>query len=97
MFYPYENPVNLRHILDSPGPPGQAIMIKVIFLASSKNGEYNDTNIISWILVFQKTENFSAFFFLCELLPFLQRKLAKNCLYNAQNRRQLKLHALDVN
>ena len=44
VFYPYENPVNLRHILDPSGSPGQAIRMKVIFLASSKSGEYVDIN-----------------------------------------------------
>ena len=58
VFYPYENSINLHHILDPPGTPGQAIRMKVIFLASSKIGEYDDISIISWILIFQKTGNF---------------------------------------
>ena len=49
MLYPYENSVNLRHILDPSGSPGQAIRMKVIFLASSKSGEYDDKNIIQGV------------------------------------------------
>ena len=62
VFYPYENPVNLRHILDPPGSPGQAMRMKVVFLASSKSGEYADVNIVPYKLVFRKTENFLGFF-----------------------------------
>ena len=59
--------------------------MKYIFLDSSKGGEYADIDIIPEELVFQKTENFPAFFFSCEILPFLQQKLAENCLHDAQN------------
>ena len=54
-----------------------------------------------WILshreLFFKKRKIFKFLFPCQILPFLQRKLAKNCLYNDQNQGQLKLHALDVN
>ena len=50
--------VNYQDILDCRVSSGQATGIKIIYLTSSKNGDYADIDIIPQKLVFLKTENF---------------------------------------
>ena len=49
---------------------GYETRMKYIFLDSSKGGEYADIDIIPEELVFQKTENFPAFFFMGNFAVF---------------------------
>ena len=49
-------------ILDCCFPSSQAIRIKIVYLASFKNGDNTDMNTIPQILVFRKTNNCFATF-----------------------------------
>ena len=62
VFCSTENSVNYRDIWDSSFPSGQAIRIKIVYLASSKNGNNADMDIIPQSLFCRKTQNFPCSF-----------------------------------
>ena len=64
------NLVNHRHILDHCVLSGQETRMKYIYLDSSKSGEYADINFIPSRIVFQKTKNFPALFFVSNFAVF---------------------------
>ena len=64
IFRSMEKSVKYRDILDCHVLSGRPTGIKVVFLASSKNGNYADMNIIPQILVFLQTEKFFHIFHL---------------------------------
>ena len=63
VFYSCEKSVNHWDTLASPVSSGQEAGIEVIFLASSKNGEYAHINIIPCIWRFPRNGKFSQLFF----------------------------------
>ena len=54
--------VNYQDILDFRVSSGQATGIRIVYLTSSKNGDYADIDIIPQKLSFLKTENFLLIF-----------------------------------
>ena len=62
LFRRTEKSVNYQDILDCRVSSGQATGIKIVYLTSSKNGDYADIDIIPQKLVSLKTENFLPIF-----------------------------------
>ena len=64
-----EKSVNYQDILDCCVSPERAMRIKIVYLTSSKDGDYADIYIIPQKLVFLKTGNFLLNFFRLKCPP----------------------------